>query len=460
MQKKFNVGVVVMALAGGFCGGLQADEAVLPRGYLQLEWVMPRGMFNQYIQTDFIVRSTDLVEMDITYIRPAGEDIALWVARSGAGTSNSIMLNYSTKDKKFTCDFGNNSSGRSKPAFAFEVNQRYLITLDGQSRKFSINDVELGGIGAVAFTETDNPMKVFASEYAGVLDSFANDSYRLHSLRVTGESGELRLNLQPAYEKQSGLAGLYDTVSEHFYAATVKAGSYQQMCYSHSAAFGGRLPPHYRRMKSVTPKAAGYLNTLLTPLATDTMEMTLTFSDPSKAFCLWCSRGAGYPKPMMFYHDGSGKFTADCGNNSTGRTKPSVTIAADQRVTLKIDYAAAKLYLDGVFYQNLNSVVYEQGGSDLILFAACAATSRTSLGIASDSYWLGNGKFHSAKLTGADGTEKLKLIPCYEVKTATAGVFDLVSGGFFTMTETKSGTPCGFDYSEDDFMHGMVLVFH
>lgn len=455
MQKKFNIGVVVMALAGGFCGGLQADEAALPNGYVQLEGVMPRGLLQQYIQTDFTPCSTDITEIEITYVRPAGEDIGFWVARERLGGAGSIVLCYNTSSKVFTCDFGNNNSGRSKPAFVLEENQCYTITMDGQSRKFLINGEEICNLGAVEFGEAANKMKVFTSEYAGQLDSCANNSYMLHSLRVTGASGELRLNLLPAYEKQSGLAGLYDTVSEHFYAATVKAGSYQQMSYPHRATFGGRLPPHYRRMKSVTPKAAGYLNTLLTPLATDTMEMTLTFSDPSKAFCLWCSRGAGYAKPMMLYHDGSGKFTADCGNNLTGRTKPSVTIAADQRVTLKIDYAAAKLYLDGVFYQDLNSVVYEQGGSELILFAACSGTS-----IASDSYWNGNAKFHSAKLTGEDGTVKMNLVPCYETKTNTAGVFDMVSGLFMKLTVTNGGSLSGFDYSEDDFMHGMVLVFH
>ena len=458
MNKTFRSIAVALVAAGASVQVAQADEVSLPDGYVRLEGVMPRSSLYQYIQTDFTPCSTDSFEMDFTFFSYATSEIGFWAARSGLGSADTILVGYDARTKKFTTDFGNNvlDEGRHYSAFTFEINRRYRIALDGRARTFFIDETKLCDLGSVEFGDASNKMKVFASEYSGRVDGFARDSYMLHAFRVTGANGMLRLNLIPAFEKRSGLSGLYDTVGSHFYTASNQGGGYLQMYYQAGTAFGGGLPPNYRRLKAVTPSGVRYLNTFLTPLASDTMEMSMTFSTLDQEFCLWCSRGSGYAKAMMTYYDKNGNFTVDCGSNSSGRNHPSVALEVGRKTSFKVDYAESKFYVSGLYHQDLNSATYDQGGSDLVLFAAVAAATRDSINPDRSSCWKGNAKFHSAKLTGSDGTMKMNLVPCYEVATETAGLFDTARGMFLTLIGSDNNV--GFEYDPNDFEQGMMIL--
>ena len=455
MNKTFHSIAVALVAAGASFQVAQADEVSLPDGYLRLEGIMPRpSIKSQYVQTDFTPCATDRIEMDMTYLGDAVVDVGLWTARRGSDSA--ILLVYDSKTKKFTVDFGNNVSdaGRHFPAFVLQENQRYLVSMDGLARTFSIDGTKVCELGEVEFGDASDKLVLFASKYNGAVDCHSFESFMLHKFRVTRADGVLRLNLIPAFELKSGLAGLYDTVGRHF--ITASGANYPQMIYRAGNAFGGGLPPKYRRLKAVTPTGSRFFNTFLRPFSTDTMEMSMTFSKLDVEFSLWCSSGAGYANQMMTYYGANGNFCVDCGSRTSGRNSPSASLEVGRKTSFSVDYDAAKFYVNGVLNQDLNKATYDQGGSYLLLFVQCSATSLANLGLDSNSYWKGNAKFHAAKLTGADGTVKMNLVPCYEVATETAGLFDTARGMFLTLIGSNNNV--GFEYDPNDFEQGMMIL--
>ena len=433
------------ALITGFAAEACAEEDALPQGYVKLVSVGPGFVQWQYVNTGFTPCSTDKIEMDVTFENVDRSGAAtLWCARNGSYDAINLFWEGSGK-KKLTIDCGNDVTGRKAIDFSPANDERFVFTEDCKARTFAVN-------GEVKLGPEDFPADAFSSDRAGSTlvifaarakegaspDTFSYGVCALHSFKVYDESGNLKLNLVPAYEKSSGRAGLYDTIGTNrgdqnpFIVCLDYKGNPKSESLSFVAgdAFKGGLPPNFKRVAWVSPTGSQCLNAYLRPLSTDTIEMKVSFEAFGNTYGLWSSRDGNDNGAMDLFCEINKTFTVDRGNCTANSGRHAVNadyLAVGKNYRFKVDYQASEFYVNGIETLALGSVDFSQGGSDLWLFGSARADSRATYPTCT-----GNGKYRCywVKVSDANGKLKLDLVPCLEAATGIAGLYDRVAGRF------------------------------
>ena len=462
MMKLFAAAAVLI----GFASQVRADEEpTLPEGYIRLLRVGPAWVLHQYIDTGYTPLSTDRLEMKVQFENTDRGNAALWCSRNSSA-SDAICLFWEgasvQKGREFTVDCGNNgATGRRKCYHDVVRDGEYEFIEDCKNRKFYINgpgegDEEID-LGSVPFVQGGSTLALCASRTGqnGVPSALSYSTYKIISFKVYGEDGELKLNLVPAFEVATGIAGLYDTVGKYrgdaapfIKCKVTDATKSECLAFVGGDAFGDELPPNFTLLKSVSPVGQQAVNTLIRPLSTDTIEMDVEPVYLGATYCFWCARDSTNPNgSMLFSFNDNKTYTVDRGSASARFTVSATDFTLGTNTLFKIDYEHGKFWADETLKKDgLGNVSFTQGGSDLWLFIGVSGDVRTSANTSNPCN--GNYKTRSVKVTGADGTVKLNLVPAMENASKTAGLFDTVQGRFLAAALVDQ-VP-GMDYEEFD----------
>ena len=465
-MKSLLKSVAAAAVMIGFASQVRADEEpTLPEGYIRLLRVGPAWVLHQYIDTGYTPLSTDRLEMKVQFENSDRGAAALWCSRKdkisdAVGYGDAIGLVWEGAGTgRLYVDCGNTESGRRTVTDFNPVHDgEYEFVEDCKQRKFYINGVEkVSDLGSVDFAKGGSTLVLFAawSGQNGAIKNLSYSTYKMSSFKVYGEDDELKLNLVPAFEVATGIAGLYDTVGKYrgdaapfIKCKVTDATKSECLAFVGGDAFGGELPPNFTLLKSVSPTGQQAVNTLIRPLATDTIEMDVEPVNLGATYCFWCARGTTNPNgSMLFSFNDNKTYTVDRGSASARFTVSATDFTLGTNTLLKIDYEHGKFWANETLKKDgLGNVNFTQGGSDLWLFVGVTGNDRR--GASPGNYCNGNYRMRSMKVTGADGTVKLNLVPAMENASKIAGLFDTVQGRFLA-ADIVDQKP-SMDYEEFD----------
>ena len=446
--KKSKVLASAIALIGGALAvhaeGI-ADEPALPAGYLRLSAVGPSWGQKQMLDTGFTPCSTDRIEIKVSFRNKERGQSAIMCARNAAGVG--VLFDYEGGDT-FTVDCGKDGPGRNTLHLAIENHVDYEFVEDCLNHTFSVNGEKVADLNSAAFDQAGSTMRLFAIDNGAI---FAYSCYVIRSLRVVDPDGNLRLNLVPALELKTAIAGFYDMVGENFLKAVNKGGSYVPLYYE--GGVKGAIPPCYRRVHWVIPTGKQFLMTCMTPQVTDSIEMTVVPLNVGVGYDLWCARdnNGGKAEFLSYFLDrGTPRFAADRG--SVRQTPAAIGFVLNKKCRLRSDYKTAKFYVNGVETADLGGDAgFSVVGGPLFFGAVCS-------GINADTGNRCNGNYRicSARVLDEDGTAKMDLVPCVDKTSGMGGLYDLVRGSFMTAVDDDSNP--GLDYDPNDRYDGLIVT--
>ena len=213
------------------------------------------------------------------------------------------------------------------------------------------------------------------------------------------------------------------------------------------AAWADALPEGYVALDYVRPQAActQWLDTGYTPKSTDRIEMTVEYNILVRNCALWCARSSNYYNAIVLMDDGSASSSSGkhsmivdcCRDSSIGRTTLTPEITTGLRYTYIMDCNAATFVIQTNGVEMLKVTDLAKGacttaGSTLALFNARVGTTDSLQSL--DTY-----NAYGFRVTGADGTVQVDLVPAFETSSACAGFYDKARAKFLKFDETDLG---------------------
>ena len=445
MYKTFRLIAVALVAAGATFQVAQADEVSLPDGYLRLSAVGSGWGQKQMLDTGFTPCSTDLIEVKVSFRNKERGQSAILCARNSADVG--VLFDYEGGDT-FTVDCGNSGAGRNTLHLAIENHVDYELVEDCLNHTFSVNGEKVADLNYAAFDQAGGTMRLFAIDDGNI---FAYSCYVIRSLRVVDPDGNLRLNLVPALELKTAIAGFYDTVGGNFLKAVNKGGSYVPLYYE--GGMKGSIPACYRRVHWVVPTGKQVLMTCMTPQVTDSIEMTVVPLNVGVGYGLWCARdnNGGKAEFLSYFLDrGTPRFAADRG--SVRQTPAATEFVLNKKCRLRSDYKTAKFYVNGVETADLGGDAgFSVVGGPLFFGAVC-----NGMDISSGNRCNGNYRICSARVLDENGVAKIDLVPCVDKTSGIGGLYDLAQGSFMTAADNFSNP--GLDYDPNDRYNGFIVT--
>ena len=415
--------------------GTNAVSALNPC-YEDIAYVTGTG--NQTIPiTGFRLPSTAKVEMKVNFSNLAGTQF-LFASRGGQKVTTYTAMAIGTY---FRFDLDNNKSdgttGEIRSTTVPEVNLDYDFVFDGSARSWTINGVAQPGLPETSDFIGGNDLTVLGGNGANYA------SCRLYYFTVTTNDVTI-LDLRPVRRISDGAVGLYDSVGNSFYVsstatallAPVDVPKFTNSCETVSELCVGReWVPGYTVVDRITSTTKGArINTDYVPVATDRIEMRTCYSEDPATIFFFCSRTGTRTTDQI-----SVLLTATGLRFDFRGTQHSTTEVPDRDTpfTIAIDGNAKSCYLDGEFIHEYSQNDFTPS-ANLYLFAAHANGTSFGYHPLGSIYWF--------KVTGADGTLKLDMVPAVRNQDNVAGLYDRVRRKFYpssTTTAFTAGTQVG-----------------
>lgn len=175
----------------------------LPSGYTQVEYIESSG--SQYIDVGFKPNNNTRVVMDFQFTSAPSSDHAVIFGARDSANVNSFCVFY-IKDGYFRSDYNTTNTNQ----WAINSTARYII--DKNKGTTSLNGTTQSYSGATFYCSYN--MYLFALNGGGYV-YFPSNKLRVFSCQIY-DNGTLIRDFVPC-KNQSGVAGLYDTVSGVFY---------------------------------------------------------------------------------------------------------------------------------------------------------------------------------------------------------------------------------------------------
>lgn len=384
-----------------YSGGVQSPSfSRLPKEYQEVEWIlMPKG---GYISSGVNAKGSTRVytKFAIHELTPSW----LFGSRKGLSEDNFGVLNQ-TADNALRVAYGTNSQQQSIPnaitdnnIHIIDLNKGYCYFDGGLISSYSQQDFEGLNILIGAFNN-NNVINATTSHYFYEFCIWDNDV--------------MIRNLIPCYRISDRKPGMYDIVNDVFYT---NAGEGE---FSYGPDVYYNIPPEYQQVE--------YLDNQQNPMAYLVIpQIKIGFngkiigkvSVPSNSVQL-----SNFPYKMAFGWNNGPQATAVLSGSKMywGNFNTSgylIEIDKLYELTLEINNNNSTLYVDNVLSAsnstfNNNDSLYIFNGHTLNLSFL--------------------GKVYSIK---TEGTENIHLIPCYRKADNVAGMYDLVSGEFYTNAGT------------------------
>jgi len=210
MSKHNIMALAVMGIAA--MTGLFAEEAALPEGYTQLSWIESTG--EQYIDTGINAGANTTIDMSFGHCA-YGDNTTLF----GKDIWNPKGFLFIMQNDHFRF-FG--STG-SEPGSMWNIidkdatgerDYRFTLGADSTIRMYDAEGTELGSLATDRTVTSSHSLWLFKANRSYSLYG----QYRLYSMKIGNDSGDTLRDFVPARRGADGAAGLYDRVSQSFFA--------------------------------------------------------------------------------------------------------------------------------------------------------------------------------------------------------------------------------------------------
>ena len=186
----------------------------------------------------------------------------------------------------------------------------------------------------------------------------------------------------------------------------------------------GEMPAGYERLDYIETTGTQHIDTGIVPDCTDTFEMKMRFKTLDGTQCLWCSRTATDKTTLTcFLYKSKLRFDRNTGYNAT-KVEPSV----GPEYIVRANYATLATDICG-----FDGGTMPAGDFDPVanIFLFKSHTNGTGLGNP------GSFRFHSFKVTAADGTVRCEFVAARRTSDGVLGVYDIAGDAGF---KTNAGT--------------------
>lgn len=259
---------------------------------------------------------------------------------------------------------------------------------------------------------------------------------RLYYFTVTTNGTDVALDLRPVRRLSDGAVGLYDRVGGTFYestsgtafAAIVNPKFVNGNASASELRVGRELVPGYTIVDCITATGSQYIDTGFVPAATDRMELRASLSElpaTGSVSGLFCSRtGKGNNTFSVLYT------TAFRFDFNTQQRTSAYTTTVDVPFTVSFDGNTSNGYVNGNAYEHTADNTFTPS-AHVYLFAM-HVNNGTAASIA-------KGSIYGFKVTGADGTLKLYMVPVVRSDNVP-GLYDRVGRKFYRSSSRTAFT--------------------
>ena len=404
---------------------LKGPEKMLPSDYQQLEYIESNG--NQYIDTGFIPTRTTKIEDVVSHM--VSSATATLFGASGA------------ESNRFQCYHGNPNDPRivarmfSQAAYVTitvtDFTKKYTIIMDAIDKIF-----EVKGIGKKTLTDGGGALFDYSIALFGnnMMGSIATQSaHRRYSFKVW-DDGVLKRNMIPCYRKSDDAIGMYDLIEGVFYenkgTEPFIPGDVITNYETSYKIYGNTvqqklLPLGYQQVDYLESTGTQYLE--INYIATDKTNSCGTYQimNTSEAKMLFGARYGANERAYTFNWGGGTPYRYyNCYYESGQKGITNVAIDGAKH-TFKKD--GAILYIDDTLISDRTNdsliVTPFTVPGNMLVFGCNTNGNKTNLLCKARIYDL---KFY-------DGEElKVDLIPCYRKSDNVNGMYDYVTGTFYT----------------------------
>lgn len=354
----------------------------------------------------------------------AGVTEFLFYSRSGQTENTYTCCMTETGYLRF--DFNNRQTIGNK--VALEIGEDSTLAFEGATAKptWSVNGTTEKAHDATSNDFTGgSDLILFGNSLAGTI------SCRLYYFTVT-TNGVTALDLRPVRRLSDGVAGLYDTVGGAFYTSGTSTAlpglatpKFTNSCETVSELHVGReVIPGYTlvdRISTASSSSGPYIDTGFVPAATDRIEIKA-----SQLYTydrgLFCSRTAEMENTFSVVSSKNSGLRYDF-NTTQYQSKIKPTNDGTP-FTVALDGNAGACYYNGEAI-DMGSTLFDNNftpAANLYIFAM----HKNGGDIAAKSI----GSIYRFKVTGADGTPKLDMVPVVRDSDGKAGLYDLIRRRF------------------------------
>lgn len=389
------------------------NAPLLPTGYQQVNYIESTG--EQYLDLGYYPNQDTKVETNVRIVSHNGSVINYLFGVYDGTRSFAIYYSYNSRDWGVMCGSVDSNTGiayQQSVKHKLEFDKDYL-SIDGGTDTYAVGSTS-------TFTST-RTMYLFWGNGTSRLKSIS----RIYDFKIY-ENGNIVMNLIPALDP-NGVPCMYDTVSKQpFYnqgTGTFNVGSNTSSTtlkriikkYKGTSLYFYDVPSIYQRVEYIEATGTQYINTGI-ETAYDEWNMYLTFQRGATMGGTIFGAFAGFEvylessQPNYKAQNVTSNVQAQIGTFNSIRLRPQPVL--NGIITLTVDGVA----------NTMGEVVYSYGNT----IGLCGMGDGTNL-IA--------GLFGEFKVQ--KGTKTLMhLLPCYRKSDNVVGMYDVISGQFFTNNGT------------------------
>ena len=414
------------------------SSSVAGDGYQDLDFITAAGGQSVCI-TDFRLPGSAKVEMKIRQNAfPTTTTLFFSRTTSSSNTFTSII-------------YGDNASASVQRKVRFDLNNKQS---DGSTTLTTGNDYVLVFDGrGLAWSVDGEPqeIKTTSNDFTSgsdlrLLNLVANGLYysaycRLYYFTVTTNGTTVALDLRPVRRISDGVVGLYDTVGGTFYESERSAfPDTSTPVFTNSSAtasellVGQKMVGGYTVLDCITATTRSpYIDTEFVPASTDRIEMTARVTSGGANFGLFCTRDSSAENAMTAIYTTTGTLRFDFNDKQPKTT--NYAPGSNELFTVTLDGNTQRCYGNGNLLHTFTVGNDFTPSANLFIFALQKGGG--SIG------YHPTGSIYSFKVTGADGTLKVDMVPVVRNSDSVAGLYDRVRQRFFASSSAKAAFTAG-----------------
>lgn len=431
------------------------EQRNLPDGYIERQYIYM--MADSYLLTDIVPTYDGHYELDFQTTTVVAS--RAWLGARNAAYGGLFVTPSSTKEVIVDAFGANDGTDRWATGWTPSDNTRYKFVFNNKVATFYQGDTVIASNTFVGTDTTTRPLAIKANNDNGTIASAGGELY-VYGFKAWNAQGELVANYIPAVQKGTvPVVGFYDTVSKTFKTAT--AGTFAaggeavptpdtpMDIVSNNGVLKARhqsgLPLGYTALEYIQSSGSQYIDTGRVPNNNDIVEQKFQKIDTSTTTCAWYgsmpSSQTITPRIGVGSFSSQGVGTVFAGTNYTG-----LIGTVDTNVhTLRFQSTGEKeltYTFDGV-----TEVVTAVGETINMFEPAIELTSYLFARHGTNGvqvYDNDGTKIYYHREYLANGTLVLNMVPVKRNSDNVLGMYDLVSGQFFTNQGTgtfTAGTP-------------------
>lgn len=394
-------------------------ENRLPAEYQEVEYLESGSNLNQRIELPYKCNQNSCIDVDFMFTDLSSRSGYQFVfeCRSELNSKKCNLLK-STNDR-FRYDFSD--VGITNSNCTVNINLLYKLKTNKNVFNVYYNDnlVDTKAFSNYSNFVSDNNINFFSNK---VGDFHPSNHLRIYKCKIT-ENDVLKINAYPCYRKSDGVRGFYDLVSNTF---CPNAGTSTEdfivgpdinvvIKAKHIYKGNYALPEEYEEVEYLESTGTQYINIGIVPNDDYTVNVEFLYNISSNDGIYGVTNGTvgfylGSAGGQLYLNGGSYYFAP-----FVAKTKYTLVYNKNTAIVNNIKYDVHnKTYIN----------------SDFWLFG------RKNTNSATDSRLL-HGKIYSFKMITSSDNVYISLIPCYRKSDNKPGMYDIVTGKFFTNQGTE-----------------------